>query len=105
MRSVKYGIFAKKFGSGQVDISNGDFAFGLTESYLIEDGVLTAPLKGVKLVGNGAQMLGDVVMLGHDVALSDGLWTCAKEGQRVPVGVGCPSIKISKIAVGCAHGG
>jgi TldD protein len=100
LTSVKHGIFAKKFGGGQVDISNGDFVFALTESYLIEDGVLTAPLKGVNLIGNGPETLRDVVMLGHDVAVADGVWTCGKDGQSVPVGVGCPTIKISKITVG-----
>jgi TldD protein len=100
VKSVKHGIFAKKFGGGQVDISNGDFVFSLTESYLIEDGRLTAPLKGVNLIGNGPETLRDVVMLGHDVGVSDGIWTCGKDGQSVPVGVGCPTIKISKITVG-----
>ena len=100
IRSVKTGIFAKKFGGGQVDISNGDFVFSLTESYLIENGKVTAPLKGVNLIGNGPETLRDVVMLGHDVAVSDGIWTCGKDGQSVPVGVGCPTIKISKITVG-----
>ncbi|HEX9297758.1 MAG TPA: metallopeptidase TldD-related protein [Polyangiaceae bacterium] len=100
VKSVKFGVFAKKFGGGQVDISNGDFVFSLTESYLIEDGRLTAPLKGVNLIGNGPETLRDVVMLGHDVGVSDGIWTCGKDGQSVPVGVGCPTVKISKITVG-----
>ncbi|GMV19117.1 MAG: metalloprotease TldD [Polyangiaceae bacterium] len=100
VRSVKRGIFAKTFGGGQVDISNGDFVFSLTESYLIEDGKLTAPLKGVNLIGNGPETLRDVTMLGNDVAISDGIWTCGKDGQSVPVGVGCPTIKIQKITVG-----
>ncbi|KYG10772.1 metalloprotease TldD [Sorangium cellulosum] len=100
MKSVKRGVFAKKFGGGQVDISNGDFVFSLTESYLIEDGKLTAPLKGVNLIGNGPEVLRRVTMLGHDVATSDGIWTCGKDGQSVPVGVGCPTIKIDRITVG-----
>jgi TldD protein len=100
VRSVKRGIYAKKFGGGQVDISNGDFVFSLTESYLVEDGKLTAPLKGVNLIGNGPDVLRKVVMLGNDVAVSDGIWTCGKDGQSVPVGVGCPTIKISAITVG-----
>jgi len=100
LRSVKRGIFAKKFGGGQVDISNGDFVFSLTEGYLIEDGKLTAPLKGVNLIGNGPDVLRKVVMLGNDVEISDGIWTCGKDGQSVPVGVGCPTIKISSITVG-----
>ena len=100
VKSVAYGVFAKKFGGGQVDISNGDFVFSLTESYLIENGRITAPLKGVNLIGNGPETLRDVVMLGHDVGVSDGIWTCGKDGQSVPVGVGCPTVKISKITVG-----
>ena len=100
VRSVKRGIFAKSFGGGQVDIANGDFVFSLTESYLIEDGKLTAPLKGVNLIGNGPETLREVTMLGNDVEISDGIWTCGKDGQSVPVGVGCPTIKIQKITVG-----
>jgi TldD protein len=100
LRSVKRGVFAKRFGGGQVDISNGDFVFSLTESYLIEDGHLTAPLKGVNLIGNGPEVLRRVTALGHDLALSDGIWTCGKAGQSVPVGVGCPTIKIDRITVG-----
>jgi len=100
LRSVKRGIFAKTFGGGQVDIANGDFVFSLTESYLIEDGKLTAPLKGVNLIGNGPETLDQVTMLGNDVETSDGIWTCGKAGQSVPVGVGCPTIKIAKITVG-----
>jgi TldD protein len=100
VRSVKKGILAKTFGGGQVDISNGDFVFSLTESYLIENGRVTAPLKGVQLIGNGPETLTQVSMLGHDVAVSDGIWTCGKDGQSVPVGVGCPTIKIARITVG-----
>jgi TldD protein len=100
LKSVKRGIYAKKFGGGQVDIANGDFVFSLTESYLIEDGKLTAPLKGVNLIGNGPDVLRKVAMLGDDVEISDGVWTCGKDGQSVPVGVGSPTIKISAITVG-----
>src|SRR5690606_16092168 len=100
VRSVKRGVFARSFGGGQVDISNGDFVFSLTESYLIEDGKIPAPLKGVNLIGNGPETLRQVSMLGNDVALSDGIWTCGKDGQSVPVGVGCPTIKIARITVG-----
>jgi TldD protein len=100
VKSVKKGVFAKRFGGGQVDISNGDFVFSLTESYLIEDGKITAPLKGVNLIGNGPDVLRKVTMLGADLATSDGVWTCGKDGQSVPVGVGCPTIKIGAITVG-----
>ncbi|MGD8608182.1 MAG: metallopeptidase TldD-related protein, partial [Myxococcales bacterium] len=100
IHSVRRGVYAKKFGGGQVDISNGDFVFSLTEGYLIEDGKITAPLKGVNLIGNGPDAMRKVVMLGHDFEVSDGIWTCGKEGQSVPVGVGCPTIKIASMTVG-----
>ena len=100
IKSVKKGIYAKRFSGGQVNISNGDFVFSLTESYLVEDGKITAPLKGVNLIGNGPDVLRKVVMLGNDVETSDGIWTCGKDGQSVPVGVGCPTMKISSITVG-----
>src|ERR1700689_3486423 len=100
LRTVKRGVYAKRFGGGQVDIANGDFVFSLTESYLVEDGKITAPLKGVNLIGNGPEILRKVSMLGDDVELRDGIWTCGKDGQSVPVGVGCPTIKIAAITVG-----
>lgn len=98
--NTKKGVYAKRFSGGQVNISNGDFVFSLTESYLIEDGKITAPLKGVNLIGNGPEALGRVDMLGTDVELSDGIWTCGKDGQSVPVGVGCPTTRIAAITVG-----
>jgi len=100
LRSVKRGVYALRFSGGQVNISNGDFVFSLTESYLIEDGKITAPLKGVNLIGNGPDVLTRVTMLGNDYQLSDGIWTCGKEGQSVPVGVGTPTVKIDRITVG-----
>ena len=100
IRSVDRGIYAKRFSGGQVNISNGDFVFSLTESYLIENGKLTAPLKDVNLIGNGPEVLRRVTMLGNDYELSDGIWTCGKDGQSVPVGVGTPTVKISEITVG-----
>ena len=100
IRSVKRGVYAKRFSGGQVNISNGDFVFSLTESYLIEDGKLGAPLKGVNLIGNGPDVLTKVTMLGKDFQLSDGIWTCGKDGQSVPVGVGTPTVKIAAITVG-----
>jgi len=105
IRSVKRGVYAKHFSGGQVNISNGDFVFALTESYLIEDGKLTAPLKGVNLIGNGPDVLRKVTMLGNDFKLSDGTWTCGKDGQSVPVGIGTPTLKISEITVGGTRAG
>jgi TldD protein len=100
IKSVKRGVYAKRFSGGQVNISNGDFVFSLSESYLIEDGKLTAPLKGVNLIGNGPDVLRKVDMLGSDYELSDGIWTCGKDGQSVPVNVGTPTVRISAITVG-----
>jgi TldD protein len=100
LRSVKRGIYAKRFSGGQVNISNGDFVFSLTEGYLIEDGVLTAPLRGVNLIGNGPEALTTVSMIGTDFELSDGMWTCGKDGQSVPVGVGMPTIRLDRLTVG-----
>jgi TldD protein len=100
IKSVKRGVYAKAFSGGQVNIANGDFVFSLTESYLIEDGKLTAPLKGVNLIGNGPDVLRKVSMVGHDFQMSPGTWTCGKGGQSVPVGIGTPTVKISEITVG-----
>ncbi|MCH9682774.1 MAG: metalloprotease TldD [Deltaproteobacteria bacterium] len=100
IRSVKRGIYAVKYSGGQVNISNGDFVFSLTEGYLIEDGKLTSPLKGVNLIGNGPEALNTVSMVGHDFMLSDGMWTCGKDGQSVPVGVGMPTVKLDELTVG-----
>jgi TldD protein len=100
IKSVKRGIYAKRFSGGSVNISNGDFVFSLSESYLIEDGKLTAPLKNVDLIGNGPDVLRKVDMLGNDYQLSDGMWTCGKDGQSVPVNVGTPTLRISAMTVG-----
>ncbi|HRC54521.1 MAG TPA: metallopeptidase TldD-related protein [Kofleriaceae bacterium] len=100
LRSVKRGIYAKRFSGGQVNISNGDFVFALLESYLIEDGKLTTPLRGVNLIGNGPDVLRRVDMVGSDYRYSDGMWTCDKDGQSVPVNVGTPTVRIASITVG-----
>ncbi len=100
IKSVKKGLYAKSFGGGQVDISNGQFMFEVTEGYLIEDGRITAPVKGASLIGIGPKVLEKVVMLGNDFAIDSGVGTCGKNGQSVPVGVGTPTCKISSITVG-----
>ena len=100
VKSTNKGIYCKTFSGGQVNISNGDFVFQVVESYLIEEGKLTAPLKDVVIIGNGPEALGKVVMVGNDLQQSDGRWTCGKAGQRVPVGVGIPTVKIEDITVG-----
>ena len=88
IRSVKRGLFAVNFGGGQVDITSGKFVFAASEAYLIEDGRVTAPVKGATLIGNGPDALTKISMVGDDLLLDPGIGTCGKQGQGVPVGVG-----------------
>ncbi len=98
--SVKRGLYAANFGGGQVDITSGKFVFSATEAYLIEDGKVTAPVKGATLIGNGPEVLTRISMIGNDLALDPGVGTCGKEGQSVPVGVGQPTVRIDGLTVG-----
>ena len=100
IKSVKRGLYAVNFGGGQVDITNGKFVFSASEAYLIEDGVVTAPVKGATLIGNGPEALKYVSMVGNDLALDEGIGTCGKNGQSVPVGVGMPTVKLDRMTVG-----
>ncbi|HMS41639.1 MAG TPA: metallopeptidase TldD-related protein, partial [Pyrinomonadaceae bacterium] len=100
LKSVKKGIYAKGFTGGNVDITKGDFTFSCSEAYLIEDGKITAPVKGATLVGNGPDVMTKVSMVGNDLAFTDGGWTCGKNGQMVPVGMGTPTVKVAEITVG-----
>ena len=100
IKSVKKGLYAVSFGGGQVDITNGKFVFSASEAYLIEDGQITKPVKGATLIGSGPDILKQVSMVGHDLKLDEGIGTCGKEGQSVPVGVGLPTIRIDEITVG-----
>src|SRR6266700_1148796 len=100
IRSVKRGMYAVNFGGGQVDITNGKFVFSASEAYLIEDGKITAPLRGATLIGNGPDVLTRVSMVGNDLQLDEGVGTCGKDGQSVPVGVGIPTIKLDSMTVG-----
>jgi TldD protein len=100
IRSVKRGLYAVQFGGGQVDITSGKFVFNATEAYLIEDGKVTAPVKGATLIGNGPDALTKVTAVANDLSLDEGVGTCGKDGQSVPVGVGLPTIKISEMTVG-----
>ena len=100
IRSVKKGLYAVNFGGGQVDITSGKYVFSATEAYLIEDGKVTAPVKGATLIGNGPETMQRVKMIGHDMALDDGVGVCGKDGQSVPVGVGQPSLLIGQLTVG-----
>jgi TldD protein len=98
--SVKRGLYAVNFGGGQVDITSGKFVFSASEAYLIEDGRVTAPVKGATLIGNGPDSLTKVEMIGGDMELDPGIGTCGKNGQGVPVGVGQPTLKLRGLTVG-----
>jgi TldD protein len=104
IKSVKRGLYAVNFGGGQVDITSGKFVFSATEAYLIEDGKITAPVKGATLIGNGPEAMNRVSMVGHDLALDEGVGICGKDGQSVPVGVGQPTLKIDQMTVGGTQG-
>jgi len=98
--SVENGLYAVNFGGGQVDITSGKFVFSASEAYMIENGKVTYPVKGATLIGNGPDVLTRVSMVGSDLKLDDGVGTCGKEGQSVPVGVGQPTIRIDGLTVG-----
>ncbi len=98
--SVKKGLYAPNFGGGQVDITSGKFVFSASEAYLIENGAITAPVKGAMLIGDGPDALTKISMVGDDLQLDSGVGTCGKEGQSVPVGVGQPTLKIDELTVG-----
>lgn len=100
IRSVKKGLYAVNFGGGQVDITSGKFVFSASEAYLIEDGKVTAPVKGATIIGNGPDVLTRVSMVGNDLKLDEGVGVCGKDGQSVPVGVGQPTLKVDEITVG-----
>jgi TldD protein len=100
VRSVPKGLYCVNFGGGQVDITSGNFVFSASESYLIEDGKLTRAVRNATLIGNGPEALKYVSMVGNDLRLDEGIGTCGKDGQSVPVGVGIPTIKIDRMTVG-----
>ena len=98
--STRRGLYCANFGGGQVDITNGKFVFQCTEAYLIENGRVTAPVKGATLIGDGPTSLTKVELIGDDFAYDPGVGVCGKSGQGVPVGVGQPSLKIAGLTVG-----
>jgi TldD protein len=98
--SVDKGLYCRNFGGGQVDITSGKFVFSASEAYLIEKGRITTPVKGATLIGNGPDVLTRVAMVGNDLRLDDGVGTCGKEGQSVPVGVGQPTLRVDGLTVG-----
>jgi TldD protein len=102
--SVEKGLYAVNFGGGQVDITSGRFVFSASEAYLIENGKITRPVKGATLIGNGPEVLTRVSMVGNDLELDNGVGTCGKDGQSVPVGVGQPTLRIDSLTVGGTTG-
>jgi TldD protein len=98
--SVPKGLYCRNFGGGQVDITSGKFVFSASEAYLIEDGRITVPVRGATLIGNGPEVMTRVSMVGSDLRLDDGVGTCGKEGQDVPVGVGQPTLRVDGLTVG-----
>src|SRR5437763_7452303 len=100
MRSVKRGLYAVNFGGGSVDITSGKFVFSASEAYLVEDGKVGPAVKGATLIGNGPDAMTKVTMIGNDLRLDDGVGTCGKDGQGVPVGVGQPSLRMDGLTVG-----
>jgi TldD protein len=100
IRSVPKGLYCANFGGGQVDITSGNFVFSASESYLIEDGKITRPVRNATLIGNGPAALQFVSMVGNDLKLDEGIGVCGKEGQSVPVGVGIPTVRIDHMTVG-----
>src|SRR6185369_2401647 len=98
--SVKRGLYAVNFGGGQVDTTSGKFVFSASEAYMIENGKIAYPVKGATLIGNGPDIMTKVSAIADDMSLDDGVGTCGKAGQSVPVGVGQPSVLIAKITVG-----
>ena len=100
LASVKKGIYAVNFAGGQVDITSGKFVFSASEAYMVEDGKIGAPVKGATLIGNGPDAMGKISMIGNDLKLDNGVGTCGKAGQGVPVGVGQPTLKMGGITIG-----
>jgi TldD protein len=100
VRSVDRGLYAVSFGGGQVDITSGKFVFSASEAYLIEGGAVTRPVKGATLIGHGPEVLTRISMVGNDLALDEGIGTCGKNGQSVPVGVGLPTVRVDALTVG-----
>jgi TldD protein len=98
--SVRKGLYAVNFGGGQVDITSGRFVFSASEAYLIENGKVSAPVKGATLIGNGPEAMTRISMVGNDLKLDAGVGVCGKEGQSVPVGVGQPTLKLDELTVG-----
>jgi TldD protein len=97
--STEKGVYIARLGGGQVNTASGDFVFGMTEAYLIEDGEITEPLREANLIGNGPQALRDIDAVADDFAMG-GPGTCGKDGQGVPVGTGQPTLRVAALTIG-----
>ncbi len=97
--STPHGVYVAKLGGGSVNTATGDFVFGMTEAYLIEDGKITEPLREGNLIGNGPKVLRDIDMLANDFAMGNP-GTCGKDGQGVPVGDGQPTLRVKELTIG-----
>lgn len=98
--SVENGIYCVSFSNGAVHIGGGDFSFYMKTGFRIENGKLGAPIKDVNIIGNGPDALARIDMVGNDLAIDEGGWTCGKDGQSVPVSQGMPTVRVSSLVVG-----
>ena len=98
IRSVKRGVYAATFSGGEVNPATGNFVFGMSEAYMIEDGEITHPIKGANLIGNGPQVLGAIEAVGSNFGRKEGV--CGKDGQHAPVTNGMPTVLLSSVTVG-----
>jgi len=98
--AVDHGIIAETYTNGQVQIGAGDYTFYVKNGWLVEKGKITAPIKDVNIIGNGPESLQRITMVANDAQLDTGGWTCGKNGQRVPVSQGIPTVLVSRLTVG-----
>ena len=99
IKDTANGVYVAHLGGGSVNTATGDFVFGMTEAYLIENGEITEPLREGNLIGNGPQVLRDIDRLGNDFAMGNP-GTCGKDGQGVPVGDGQPTLRVKSMTIG-----
>ncbi|HEU4841012.1 MAG TPA: metallopeptidase TldD-related protein, partial [Ilumatobacteraceae bacterium] len=99
VRQTPHGVYVKAMGGGQVTPATGDFVFGMTEAYLIENGEVTEPIRQGNLIGNGPEVLRNIDAVGNDFAMGPP-GTCGKDGQGVPVGTGQPTLRVAALTIG-----
>jgi TldD protein len=97
--AVADGIYCETYTDGHVALGAGDYSFTVKNGWLIEKGKITAPIKDVSIIGNGPETLSRITMVANDAKLDAGGWTCGKNGQRVPVSQGVPTILVSEMTV------